>query len=39
MGLASSSTNMRKGGELSIKRSGWCSHVLNALDAYLSKIY
>ena len=38
MGLASSSTKIRRGGELSIKRKGWCSQMLNALALNLSSI-
>ena len=38
MGLASSSTKMRRGGELSIRRRGWCSQILNALALNLSNM-
>ena len=39
LGLAWSSTNKRSGGESCMRGSACFSHVLNALEAYLSKIY
>ena len=39
VGRASSSTNILRGGELSIRRRGWCSQTLKALALYLSRMY